>query len=226
MLLVSPLAANAASLIGASLYKDLGKDLFVVGLYSDGTDAASITSGEVESRMELKLISPLSKRRWANLCLQSIAINNSRESLEASAEDLVQIFGNIKGHLITEDSFTVNYAPGQGSTVSLNGITLLQTKGVEILNLFLSIWLGPVPPSTDFKAQILGQQSSGDAAARLSLYAPSQQRVATIKGWVDAEEEVKPEPEPEPEPQVAAVEEPAEEPTEEPAAEEPAEPVP
>ena len=78
---------------GSTIYTDLGRDQFVAGLYTETAHNSPevIQAMDSEKRMEVRILNNYSKRRWVNLWMQSISINNSRENFSDSAEELIAL---------------------------------------------------------------------------------------------------------------------------------------
>ena len=72
---------------GSTVYSDLGRDQFVAALYTETVhnNPQVIETLDSEKRMEERILNNYSKRRWINLWMQSISINNSRENFSDSA---------------------------------------------------------------------------------------------------------------------------------------------
>ena len=88
LLIFSSGAQAELKLNGSAIYQDLGKQQFVAALFVDdlSNNANSIQLQQSPKRMEVRIINDYSKRRWLNLWMQSISINNDRESCSGSAQ--------------------------------------------------------------------------------------------------------------------------------------------
>ena len=96
LLLIALLSVSAQAdlvLNGSSVYSDLGKNQFAAALYLETPqkNPDSVHSMEGERRMEARVLNNYSKRRWFTLWMQSISINNSRETFSKSAQDLITL---------------------------------------------------------------------------------------------------------------------------------------
>ena len=61
--------------------------------------------------------------------------------------------------LVAGDSFSVDYVPGVGTSVLVNGKAQDEpVREPEFFTAMLSIWLGPNPPDDALKAALLGQE--------------------------------------------------------------------
>lgn len=227
VLFLSAAIAQAEVLSGASVFKELGTDQFAVGLYLDtpAEDISQIVSSYGDRRLEVRLMNDFSKRRWFSLWMQNISINISRDLLSKHAEQLVGMMNQVKGGLKSGDSFILRDQAGKGVSLEVNGVELANSLDKSIFDMFVYSLAGSIPPSNEFRAQILGKQRHPDVEISLATLVPTPARVELVKGWAaPAEEpvevkkeevkpvqvaEAKPEPKPEPKPVVETKPEPA-----------------
>jgi hypothetical protein len=88
LLIFSSATQAELQLNGSAIYQDLGKQQFVAVLFVENlsNNANSIQLQQSAKCMEVRIINDYSKRRWLNLWMQSISINNDRESFSGSAQ--------------------------------------------------------------------------------------------------------------------------------------------
>jgi len=193
---------HALEMNGVASFRELGSEVYLGALYLDSrsSDASAIFDANREKKMELRFSQAMSKRRWAGNWMQSIAINNNRDSLVAAAEELSDILSAFADNLSTGDRVEFHYIPGTGTAIAINGTTLAEGKSVGIFNLFLSAWIGAVPPSSQFKNALLGSENSAPEQSRFANIQPSEERIAAVRAWVTEEvaEAVSEEPPPAP----------------------------
>jgi len=185
MAVIHPL--SALELNGAAVYEELGQELFIASLYvnAPNKDPVALRESLGHRRMEIHIASPIARRRWINLWMQSIAINNSTDILGKWGPDLLDVFDAHKGDLEAGDIVVIEYDSANGTVYQINGQTLIKGKPKTLFDLFLSTWLGIVPPSTDFRLGMLGLK--GDPASlevRSKEIIPSQERRKVVSGWV------------------------------------------
>ena len=111
------------------------------------------------------------------------------------------------------------FDPDQGTSVRFNGTELIANYPPQVFNILLRTWIGPIPPSTAFKDQLLGNSIDMDAEELLTDIQPQSSRIALAASWMapppepaspePAAENPAENPEPEAKPQIAAVENPA-----------------
>jgi len=185
LLVLVGLKAQALEPNGTAIYSELGNQLYLGTLYLDtpSTSANEILGSTQRKRMELRFANSMSKRRWSQTWTQGIAINSSQENMINAAADLSETLSSFQSNLEYGDTVIFDYDPLYGTSVSANGVTLVKDKSAALFNLLLSAWIGPVPPTSQFKNAILGSEDSkNDYSAFLAL-SPSQERIDAVKSW-------------------------------------------
>jgi hypothetical protein len=77
------------------------------------------------------------------------------KKLDASWKQFAALFDAIK-EFKKEDKLSVDYLPGKGMRVSMNGKELGSVAGADFMRAFLLVWLGDQPAQLDLKAKLLG----------------------------------------------------------------------
>lgn len=145
--------------------------------------------------MDMRLTKSMSRRAIVNQWMQSIAINNSREAFQAEASNVADLFGAIQGRLQPGDIVSLSFEPQSGTSFTINQTRFSQGHSKTLFILFLRAWLGPVPPSSEFRDNILGNTApKPELLQRLEATIPSDTRIAAIAAWAQP-----PEPESKPE---------------------------
>ena len=173
---------------GSSIYTDLGKDQFIASLYLDtpSTTPSDILSVEGEKRMEIRMLNNYSQRRWFNLWMQSISINNDKKTFTKAADQLVAMMQAPKSAPRKGDLIEYAYTPSAGTAMTFNNTQLVSGASKAVFDLLLRTWIGPIPPATQFKEQILGKEVNSLAGELLDTVNPTPERVALAKSWVVA----------------------------------------
>lgn len=183
-------AHGSTSLNGVATYQELGREVFLAALYaSEFSSPDTLVEIEQDLKIEVRATNSITKRRWVNMWMQGIAINNRQDVFEAQAENLVTLFDAFRSGLKSGDNFTLVYSTTDGASASLNGVTLITGQNWDFFRLFLQAWVGPVPPSSDFKDAILGKRPSDELAARLPTITPQENRITAVSKWMEPEEE-------------------------------------
>ena len=74
---------------------------------------------------------------------------------DASWKQFAAFFEGIK-EFKKEDKLSVDYLPGKGMRVSMNGKELGSVAGADFMRAFLLVWLGEQPAQIDLKGKLLG----------------------------------------------------------------------
>lgn len=185
-LLFSCTARAELILNGSTIYSDLGRDQFVAALYTETahSNPQIIQTMDSEKRMEVRMLNNYSKRRWINLWMQSISINNSRENFSDSAEELIALMQVAKSAPKKGDVLEYLFSPQSGTSMRFNGSELISDLSGEVFGLLLRTWIGAIPPSTSFKEELLGKQRNPKARDLLESLSPDKQRVALAASWI------------------------------------------
>ena len=203
--LLSTIAQADLALNGSSIYSDLGKDQFAAALYLETRQQNSqvIQSMPGEKRMEVRILNNYSKRRWFNLWMQSISINNSRENFADSAEELVALMQAPKSAPQKGDLVEYISSHERGTSMRFNGTELIAGLSSEVFDLLLYTWIGAIPPTTVFKDEILGLRPNAQATTLLTTVNTAPERVALAASWMAP---AKPKPAAAPKPTLAEAE--------------------
>jgi len=180
-------ASDQLVLNGTAIHTSLQQDYYYAALFSESrSDDPQTLLWQENQRMEITiLVDEWSKRRFTQHLGQAIAINNSTDDQEHHAKDIATFNTLIKDYLIRGDRIVINKDIDKGTAISINGITLMETKSHDFFGLFLNTWLGARPPSSVFKASILGQAATVDSSMMASYESltASNTRINDLKEW-------------------------------------------
>ena len=192
MLLFCSSAYSELSLNGSAILKDLGKQQFVAGLFVDTLHNNANTVQLEDAPKHMRILNNYSKRRWINLWMQIISINNDRESFSGSAQEVIDIMQAPKSAPQKGDIIEYIYHPKQGTSMRFNGTELVSNYPKNVFNMLLRTRISPIPPSTTFKHQLLGLVSADEAKNLLSSVEPTNRRIALAASWVAEPAKVEP----------------------------------
>lgn len=134
----------------AALYLESPKDTVEAILYAPG-----------HKRMEMRIVAEKwRKRNFAKTWRQAIIINNDKETQQALLKEITAFTQIAKGPLLYGDKITIDYTPSQGTVVKINDTEMLTVKNELFFNALVRTWIGPRPPTSDFKNYILKLDSS------------------------------------------------------------------
>lgn len=223
--------AGALNMNGIATFEQLRKEYFIGALYLGwpGNDPATITNMPGRKRMVLHITAdrwpPL---RFAQQWNQLILINSDSALLNANVMDVLAFTGIPKTDLVAGDRLVIELNPDSGTTVNLNDTTVVRTSSPALFNLLLNTWIGPRPPSSEFKRDIIklrADKAGQELVARFNTIQPSDARKKSVVAWGSKVEQetapaaaapaaapkpletvaVKAEPKPEPRPEPKAV---------------------
>lgn len=145
---------------GAGVRSKLFFDLYIAALYlpEKSTSGVAVLADGAEKRMALHLLVDISADRLLSGLNNAIAANHTpaeMSALEVPFKEFSAIF-----HAIDEmkkgDVITLDYLPGSGTQVGLNGTAKGMISGAPFNRALLKAWLGDKPAQADLKQKLLG----------------------------------------------------------------------
>ncbi|MDD5300867.1 MAG: chalcone isomerase family protein [Gallionella sp.] len=145
---------------GAGVRSRFFFDLYIAALYlpEKSTSAAAVLADGGEKRMALHLLVDIGANRLLSGLSSAIAANHTPaelNALDAPLKEFSAIF-----HVIDEmkkgDIITLDYLPGSGTQVGLNGVAKGTVGGAPFNSALLKVWLGDKPAQADLKQKLLG----------------------------------------------------------------------
>jgi TonB family protein len=177
------------NLNGMAAFEQLRKEYYIGALYLGwpGHDPATIANMPGKKRMQINVTAD----RWPSLRFsqmwnQAITINNPSATINANALDILAFTSLPKGDLVEGDRLIIELAGNNTTQVSVNGALALRTNSPALFNMLLNAWIGPRPPTSEFKRDILDlpkDQAATDLVARFENVHPNDARKKTIAGW-------------------------------------------
>ena len=193
LLMCSVTPALALELNGSAEYRQLTRDFYTGGLYlpQPSSDPAYILAPSTAKKMQLVVtINRWSPRKWSRQWQNNISINNDIGSTSSAVQQALMTFTQFpKDDIVQGDEIIIDYQPGGNSRVLLNGDLIIETPGSELFNALVNTWIGKLPPSREFRQQMLGQ-SDGSLAARLSNHSVPVTRRGVYTSWLAADRAV------------------------------------
>lgn len=188
--LLGALANAEPRLNGLAVNSEFGKERFIAALYTDNrsTNVEDLFDNNVHRRMQVKVTADsISARAINSMWIEGMAINNPSAALEAEADNLAALNNMVRRRLREGDVLTFDAEPGNGMTVSLNGVELGHLRSNEFFNMLLRTWIGNIPLSTEFKSGLMaGGTVDEELARRYAAIQPGAERIAAVEGWLDS----------------------------------------
>ena len=185
--LITPSLMADSLLNGLAIHKELNKEQFIGGLYSDtlSSDAADLFDSPGAKRIELRVVAKrLSARRLNSQWIEGMAINNPTSLLTVQAENMVAFTALVKRSLRAGDVLSIKGA-GDITTVTLNNIELGSIQSEQFFDMIMRTWIGSVPLSSDFRDALLTNGNiDSEMLARYEGVEPTEARRQAIAKWL------------------------------------------
>ncbi|HEY1129313.1 MAG TPA: chalcone isomerase family protein [Roseateles sp.] len=155
------LAGQKLQLNGAGIRYKFVVKVYTAGLYlthkASTTPEVLATAGP--KRIHIQMLRDIDGNELGKLFTKGIEANVTREEFSKSINGVLklsEVFASRK-QLNSGENFSVDYVPGVGSTVLLNGKPIGDTiKEPEFFSALLRIWLGDKPADDGLKDSLLG----------------------------------------------------------------------
>lgn len=186
------IALAESQLNGLSSHSELKKEKFIGALYTSEltSDPDTALQAPAPMRMEIRVVAPrLSKRRFNRMWIEGMAINSSGNTLTQQADNMVKFTGFFKKKLIAGDIVELRKTVDDETLVTLNSVELGTINNSEFFSLLLRTWIGKVPLSSHFRAEILASGDiNNELQARFAALSPTEERQQQIAAWVTPKE--------------------------------------
>jgi Chalcone isomerase-like len=164
-------AGSTLQLNGAGTRYKFVVRVYTAGLYM-GSKAATpeaVYATPGPKRVHVVMLRDIDANELGKLFTRGMQDNAPREAFSKSIPGtlrMADIF-SAKKKLFAGDNFSVDYVPGVGTTVLVNGKPQGEpVREIEFFNALLSIWLGPNPADDALKAALLGQEAASPRGGR------------------------------------------------------------
>ncbi len=152
-------------------YKAIFK-VYTAGLYlnAKATTAEAVLANTGPKRIHIQMLRDIDGEELGKLFTKGMEQNATREEFGRSISGVLrmsEIFVQ-KKKLKTGESFGVDYIPGTGTVVFVNGqlIPGEPIKGEDFFHMLLKIWLGKSPADSDLKVALLGGAKPAPTSSR------------------------------------------------------------
>lgn len=135
-------------------------DLYVVALYLSArkTSTSAVLADTNEKRIAIHLLREIRSEDLLYGLQTGLENNNTDEALQAMKDamhDFKAVF-NQMGIMEKGDVIWLDYLPGKGTRVTVNGVMRGNIPSDEFNGALLKIWLGEKPAQKDLKLKLLG----------------------------------------------------------------------
>lgn len=141
--------------------------VYTAGLYLTGKAASpdAVLAAAGPRRMHIVMLREINADELGRLFTKGMEQNASREEFSKVIPGVIKM-GEIfaaRRKLANGDYFSIDYVPGVGSTIVVNGKPASEPiKEPEFFNALMKIWLGKSPADAQLKDALLGKSASGN----------------------------------------------------------------
>lgn len=159
-------AGRQLMLNGAGVARRLVFRVYAIGLYLiDRKDtAAEVLATDGPRRITIAVLRGISGTEFQRAVadhVHRLALQHDRDVVQAQMVGLVKAISRQPDGLREGDTLTLDWVPGTGTVVQLNGKALVAPMpGQAFYNALLSIWLGDDPAEPSLKPKLLGRRWS------------------------------------------------------------------
>lgn len=183
ILLLSQFTQAVPLINGVSIHSELGQESFIGALFTEtlSDNARGILVAQEEKQLQVRILANrISSRRFKRLWIEGLAINASASELEKQAGNMAKFSNLLKVTLKKGDIFSIQRT-NENVKVVINGTTLGVINDTKFFDLLLRTWIGPVPLSSSFRAQLLvAGELDSQLADRFNNTKPSDTRIAAV----------------------------------------------
>jgi hypothetical protein len=134
-------------------------DVYILGFYTeskvDSRDAVQALTGP--KRIVMHMVREVNREKMTNALNEGFEENTSKAQL-SKLNSRIQAFNTYFPDLKEGDVIVLDYAPAEGTRVTINDTVKGTIKGADFYAGLLDIWLGDEPADEDLKEAMLGQE--------------------------------------------------------------------
>lgn len=151
-------ADEKLALNGAGLREVAWFDVYVGGLYvrEPSRQPAEVVAQEGPKRIHMWMLRDVERQKLVDAWNEGFKNNMEPEKFGALA-DRIETFNSYFPDAEEGDEFVMDYIPGEGTRVSVNGKVQGTIPGRDFHEGLLLIWLGDSPPSDEIREGMLGK---------------------------------------------------------------------
>jgi hypothetical protein len=155
-------ANTRLQLNGAGVRYKLVIKVYTAGLYLQGKAATpeAVLAAPGPKRLQITMLRDIDGNELGKLFTRGMQDNASREEFAKSIPGTIkmgEIFAT-RRKLTAGESFAVDWVPGTGTVISVNGKTAAEPiKEPEFFSALMHIWLGKSPADAQLKDALLGR---------------------------------------------------------------------
>jgi hypothetical protein len=166
-------ANTRLQLNGAGVRYKLVVKVYTAGLYLQGKAATqeAVLAAPGPKRLQITMLREIDGNELGKLFTRGMQDNASREEFAKSIPGTIkmgEIFAT-RRKLNAGESFAVDYVPGTGTLISVNGKQAAEPiKEPEFFSALMHIWLGKSPADAQLKDALLGRAPAAAGATSIN----------------------------------------------------------
>lgn len=152
---------------GAGVRDKFYYDIYVAALYlpQSGQSAEAILAADQPARVEIYFVyEEIERDDLVDAWREGFEENNPDDVL-ARLEPSIQRFVDLFSDTAAGDTFTIEYVPGEGTQVAIDGEHADTILGGDFFRALLAAFVGPEPPDKGLKRGMLGRDRGEDRPA-------------------------------------------------------------
>jgi len=130
-------------------------DVYAGGFYLPVDVPGSKWTDDVAKKLELSYFRDIEAKGFADASDKLLKDNLSAEEYGVLAERLEEFYGFFRD-VKPGDRYSINYIPGNGTELRLNGEVMGRVPGHDFAVAYFGIWLGDKPINKSFRDKLLG----------------------------------------------------------------------
>ena len=170
---------------GVSVYTETARDIYMAGLYlPPGSPLENLLLSPPPKAMEYRFATRrLSSRGFSGMLLLQAELGSGERASDAALGALNVVKRNLKGSLKQGDRFVILLDEQENTVFLLNGVEIYRAKDGTVFDFLFAGWVGDTAAAT-FREPLLAGRVKPALSERFDGLGPSEQRIATINGWV------------------------------------------
>ncbi len=176
---------DGMQLHGMAEYTQLKRPFYIASLYSTWPKA----SGDIllqltgRKRMALKVTERWTARTFVGQWTQGMLINGREGAANRLAKEF-EVFNNLPlNNFIPGDEILIDTYPSGKTAITINGTVAATFNEAEFFELLLGAWIGPKPPTTQFKQDILSGAANQEMQLVIDSLSLNNKRKQEVAGW-------------------------------------------
>ena len=131
--------------------------VYVAGLYvaTPASDAATLIDADEPKRVHMHFVRSVDRQKLADAWRDGFSAN-SAPPVHGGLADRIEAFVAMFNDVDEGDDVRLDYLPGRGTRVEINGAEHGTVAGKDFNDALLRVWLGDEPVTDELKAALLG----------------------------------------------------------------------